>query len=304
MIVHFRHGAPGATTRRRPVNRLYWVSSSRMLEAKPGASAQLRNIAGSTLETTGTWNGEGSHRNGRKRFGDRHSRSQRARDLPLLGQDALPAVLGGSQRLLSLLSLRDRALVRASVAGTLWPESTEGHAYSSLRSALGRLSRMGGAHGDRDAARSLLGRRRDGRHPGVASARPSSAQSGCGAVGRRSQRRRHRCALPRRAPRLVRRLGACRSRGVAPAPPPHARRAGRPTPHRAAIRRGDRRGTGRGAGGATASLTAFVIRVHLAEGNQSEALAEFGSTARSCTPSSAWNRHHGLRELIADLLNP
>ena len=55
---------------------------------------------------------------------------------------ALPAVLGGSQRLLALLSLRDRALMRASVAGTLWPESTEEHAYSSLRSALGRLSRL------------------------------------------------------------------------------------------------------------------------------------------------------------------
>src|SRR5205814_841582 len=55
---------------------------------------------------------------------------------------ALPAVLGGSQRLLALLSLRDRALMRASVAGTLWPESTEEHAYSSLRSALGRLTRI------------------------------------------------------------------------------------------------------------------------------------------------------------------
>jgi DNA-binding SARP family transcriptional activator len=55
---------------------------------------------------------------------------------------ALPAVLGGSQRLLALLGLRDRALMRASVAGTLWPESSEDHAYSSLRSALARLSRL------------------------------------------------------------------------------------------------------------------------------------------------------------------
>ena len=55
---------------------------------------------------------------------------------------ALPAVLGGSQRLLALLGLRDRALMRASVAGTLWPDSTEEHAYSSLRSALGRLTRF------------------------------------------------------------------------------------------------------------------------------------------------------------------
>jgi DNA-binding SARP family transcriptional activator len=55
---------------------------------------------------------------------------------------ALPAVRGGSQRLLALLGLRDRALTRASVAGTLWPEASEDHAYSSLRSALGRLSRL------------------------------------------------------------------------------------------------------------------------------------------------------------------
>jgi DNA-binding SARP family transcriptional activator len=32
--------------------------------------------------------------------------------------------------------------MRAGIAGTLWPESTEEHAHSSLRSALGRLSRV------------------------------------------------------------------------------------------------------------------------------------------------------------------
>jgi DNA-binding SARP family transcriptional activator len=55
---------------------------------------------------------------------------------------ALPAVRGESQRLLALLALRDRALTRASVAGTLWPDASEDHAYSSLRSALGRLTRV------------------------------------------------------------------------------------------------------------------------------------------------------------------
>jgi len=53
---------------------------------------------------------------------------------------ALPAVLGGSQRLLALLALRDRALMRVSVAGTLWPGSSQEQAAASLRSALGRLS--------------------------------------------------------------------------------------------------------------------------------------------------------------------
>jgi DNA-binding SARP family transcriptional activator len=55
---------------------------------------------------------------------------------------ALPPLLGGSQRLLALLALRDRALMRAHVAGTLWPDVSDDHAYSSLRSALGRLSRL------------------------------------------------------------------------------------------------------------------------------------------------------------------
>jgi len=58
------------------------------------------------------------------------------------GGSRLPALAGGSQRLLALLGLRDRVLMRAGIAGTLWPESTEEHAHSSLRSALGRLSRI------------------------------------------------------------------------------------------------------------------------------------------------------------------
>ena len=90
---------------------------------------------------------------------------------------ALPAVLGGSQRLLALLGLRDRALMRASVAGTLWPESTEEHAYSSLRSALGRLSRLTRDRGGGDPARPVPGRRRHRRHPRVTRARPSPARS-------------------------------------------------------------------------------------------------------------------------------
>ena len=45
----------------------------------------------------------------------------------------------GSQRLLAFLALRDRAVGRAAVAGTLWPEASEDHAHASLRSALLRL---------------------------------------------------------------------------------------------------------------------------------------------------------------------
>ncbi len=46
----------------------------------------------------------------------------------------------GSQRLLAFLALRDRAMSRTTIAGSLWPEASEEHAHASLRSALSRLS--------------------------------------------------------------------------------------------------------------------------------------------------------------------
>ena len=52
----------------------------------------------------------------------------------------LPAALtGASQRLLALLALRGRMSQRARVAGTLWPEANEDRAYACLRSSLTRL---------------------------------------------------------------------------------------------------------------------------------------------------------------------
>ena len=45
----------------------------------------------------------------------------------------------GSQRLLALLALKGRLIRRETVAGTLWPVATEAHASSSLRSAIARL---------------------------------------------------------------------------------------------------------------------------------------------------------------------
>lgn len=50
-------------------------------------------------------------------------------------------VATGTQRLLSLLALRDRVVHRASVAGSLWPDVSESHAHASLRSALLRIPR-------------------------------------------------------------------------------------------------------------------------------------------------------------------
>jgi len=45
----------------------------------------------------------------------------------------------GSQRLLVFLALHDRAVTRSAVAGTMWPEVSEARAGLSLRSALSRL---------------------------------------------------------------------------------------------------------------------------------------------------------------------
>jgi DNA-binding SARP family transcriptional activator len=49
----------------------------------------------------------------------------------------------GSQRLLAFLALRERPVLRAHVAGTLWPESPEVRAAANLRSALWRLGPAG-----------------------------------------------------------------------------------------------------------------------------------------------------------------
>src|SRR5437773_1792489 len=48
-------------------------------------------------------------------------------------------VANGTQRLLALLALRDRVVLRTSIAGALWPDVSESHAHASLRSALLRI---------------------------------------------------------------------------------------------------------------------------------------------------------------------
>jgi SARP family transcriptional regulator, regulator of embCAB operon len=63
------------------------------------------------------------------------------------GHGVAVPVANGTQRLLSLLALRDRVVHRASVAGALWPDVSESHAHASLRSALLRVP---------EAARSVV----------------------------------------------------------------------------------------------------------------------------------------------------
>jgi DNA-binding SARP family transcriptional activator len=74
--------------------------------------------------------------------------------LPDTDTDFLIALLGGfglfwgssvlgvpraSQRLLAFLALHSGMVNRAAVAGNLWPDASERHAYTNLRSALARL---------------------------------------------------------------------------------------------------------------------------------------------------------------------
>lgn len=56
-----------------------------------------------------------------------------------VGGDALLGISAGSRRLLAFLALREKAVTRTQVAGTLWPESSESHAGASLRSTVSRL---------------------------------------------------------------------------------------------------------------------------------------------------------------------
>ena len=57
------------------------------------------------------------------------------------GQGAQVAVAAGTQRLLALLALRGRIVHRTSVAGALWPDVSDRHALASLRSTLLRIPR-------------------------------------------------------------------------------------------------------------------------------------------------------------------
>lgn len=56
-----------------------------------------------------------------------------------LGQGLMAPVSGASQRLLAFLALRKRPLSRTLVAETLWPDTSDARAHASLRSALARV---------------------------------------------------------------------------------------------------------------------------------------------------------------------
>ena len=60
-----------------------------------------------------------------------------------LSEGAVPVVLpGGSQRLLAFLALHERPVARAAAAGALWPDVSETQAHANLRSAIWRLDKI------------------------------------------------------------------------------------------------------------------------------------------------------------------
>ena len=56
-----------------------------------------------------------------------------------IGRRVLGSLSAGSQRLLAFLALQDRAVARIAMAGAMWPENSDRAAGISLRSALARL---------------------------------------------------------------------------------------------------------------------------------------------------------------------
>lgn len=56
-----------------------------------------------------------------------------------VGGEPIRALTSNSRRLLAFLALRDRAVTRIAMAGTMWPDSSDRRAAASLRAALTRL---------------------------------------------------------------------------------------------------------------------------------------------------------------------
>ena len=210
-----------------------------------------------------------------------------------------------SQRVLAFLALHGGNVSRAAIAGTLWPDAPEGHAYSNLRSALARLGHvarrvllasnleLGLAEGvavDLRCAQALARRLLD---PAVT---PHRSELGTTAVAVLSanllqdwyddwvlieaegwrQLRLHALEA------LAARLGAAGRWGEAAAAAVEAVRA---EPLRESAR-------------------AALIRVHLAEGNQSEAVREFARYRAVLRAELGLDPTLQLRSLIQGLQSP
>jgi len=214
------------------------------------------------------------------------------------------ALADGSQRLLAFLALKGRSIKRQAVAGTLWPMANDAQASSSLRSALARLphdaralvaasaSEVGLAdgvsvdyRGARALARDLVATphapiRTDPR-PGTITALASDLlpdwYDDWAVVEAEEWRQLRLHALEA----LTERLTAGEQYGCAAAA---ALAAVRSEPLREAPR-------------------IALIRVHIAEGNHSEAIREFAQYSHLLTTELGVEPTEGLRSLVADLLS-
>ena len=210
---------------------------------------------------------------------------------------------GGSERLLAFVALHRQAVGRLRVAGTLWSEVSESRAYATLRSALARLDRASRktlqvTPSSLEVAQGVAVDLRDARalaHRLLEPIPPVEADLSAAAIASLSldllplwyddwvlleaedwrQLRLHALEA------LVGGLTAARRFGDATAA------AG------AAVRADPLR----------ESAQAALIRVHLAEGNQSEALRAFDRFSRLLHTDLGLVPTPKLRELVAELLS-
>jgi SARP family transcriptional regulator, regulator of embCAB operon len=216
--------------------------------------------------------------------------------------NALLSIPRASQRLVAFLALHGGMVRRAAVAGTLWPDASEDHAYVNLRQALARLQvtarkalaasklELGLAEGvtvDIRHGRALARRLLD---PAVT---PQQSELGAAAVGVLSAE-----LLPDWDDDWVlveaedwRQLRLHALEVVAG----HLTAAGRwgeaAGAARAAVRAEPLRESGHAA----------LIQVHLAEGNQSEAIRQFASYQALLGAELGLQPTQRLHRLIADL---
>jgi DNA-binding SARP family transcriptional activator len=212
------------------------------------------------------------------------------------------AVPGGSQRLLAFVALRGRPGRRIVVAASLWPEVPERRSYASLRSALSRLDRVGhnalhvdpselslasGVAVDLRDAQALAHRLLNPAEPALEADLTSAAVAQLSAdllpgwydewvlleAEDWRQLRLHALEALAAALTSVRRFGVATAAA------------------RAAV----------GIEPLRESAHAALIRVHLAEGNQSEALRDFGSYRRLLHDELGLGPTPQLQDLIAGL---
>jgi DNA-binding SARP family transcriptional activator len=219
----------------------------------------------------------------------------------LAAGDRAVSLAEGSERLLALLALRGRPVKRVQVAGLLWPDASDGRAFACLRSSLARLLGVdrallsvtatdlqltGAVHVDIDQSRALAHRLLDTeRAVGPADTGPRAIAGLAGEllpgwyddwvlVESEEWRQLRLHALEALAIRLTvdGRYGDATSAALA---------AARADPLRESAR-------------------AVLIRVHLAEHNQSEALREYARYQRLLRAELGLDPTPQLRALLPE----